>query len=295
MAIRKILVPLSGLYAPGTPSNLDEAALRAAIKSAHRFKAHVEAFCIDAEEIPAAHRLPAWLPGAVVEDLLLKIDEEEERRNERAWESFEAVTKALGVAPTSEAAAGAGFSLSFEEEAGELPKVLAFRGRLADLIVIGNAPADDHAAPAAVLEVALRETGRPVLVVPCEDREFYDRHIVIAWNGSKEASRAVALADDFLARADKVTILSVEEDGIAHPGPKELVRFLRLHGVEAEARAFAAARDATGSALLDEAATIGADLLVMGAYTRSRVRQLILGDVTGSVLADPRIPAFMVE
>jgi len=294
MTIRKILVPFSGTCEAGDPESLDRAALRAAIGLGRKIKAHVEVFCEQAEAPPESDRLPRWIPGAMVGELLTKLDEEDAARHERAEEEFRQTTKAIGVKPVATAKPGSGFAVSFVEQAGELPRTLALWGRLADLIVIASNPGGGT-APSLLLEVAMRETGRPVLVVPLNTGDDFGHHIAIAWNGSKEASRAVALADDFLEVAEKVTIISAREDGIANPGPQDLAGLLSLHGIDAEVRSIESGLQGGGPAIIELIAEVGADMLVMGAYTRSRVRQLILGDVTRSVLANPVVPAFMVD
>jgi len=295
MTIRKILVPFTGNYEAGDAENLDRAALRVGIGLGRKFEAHVEVFCEQAESGPKSERLPPWIPGAMVEELLSKIDKEDTARHDRALEEFKQTTSAMAATPVPTAEAGTGFSVSFEEEAGDLPRTLALRGRLADLIVVANNPADGGPSPSLLLEVAMRDTGRPVLVVSAETGDDFGRHIAVAWNGSKEASHAVALADDFLIKAEKVTIISARENGLANPGPKDLADLLALHGIAAEICTIESGLRTGGQAIIDQIAKVGADMLVMGAYSRSRVRQLVLGDVTRSVLANPVVPAFMVD
>jgi nucleotide-binding universal stress UspA family protein len=120
--------------------------------------------------------------------------------------------------------------------------------------------------------------------------------IAVAWNGSIEASRAVAFAMSYLAAAEKVTILSVEEGRTSGPSGEELVAYLQCHGINATSRVLAdAGGRGAGQALLSEVAAVGADMMVMGAYSRSRMRRLIFGGVTSEVLNKTEIPVLMMH
>ena len=120
------------------------------------------------------------------------------------------------------------------------------------------------------------------------------RNIAIAWNGSAEAGRAVAVALPLLARAGSVTILSVAEDDRTRELPAgELSAYLAWHGITARSRTLPGATSHAGEALMAECRDVGADLLVMGAYTHSRLRQLILGGVTRHVLHHAALACLM--
>jgi nucleotide-binding universal stress UspA family protein len=119
--------------------------------------------------------------------------------------------------------------------------------------------------------------------------------VAISWNGSAQAARAVSAALPYITRSDGVVILTVESDRTSASAAPELAAYLAWHGVRAETKIFAPADRAVGAALLKECADAGADLLVMGAYTHSRVRQLILGGVTRHVLAEAAVPLFMAH
>ena len=117
----------------------------------------------------------------------------------------------------------------------------------------------------------------------------------MSWNGSTETARAMALALPFLIRAERVIVLAVE--GVMVPGPSaaEVARHLEANGVKAEAREAAAGGRGGGAAILAEAAELGADLLVKGAYTHSRLRQMIFGGATSHILAEAELPVLMAH
>ncbi|MFQ5619515.1 MAG: universal stress protein, partial [Rhodospirillales bacterium] len=145
------------------------------------------------------------------------------------------------------------------------------------------------------LNAALFETGRPVLVAPPSAPAVLGRKVAISWNGSAQAARAVAAALPYIMRSDGVVILTVESDRTSASAAPELAAYLAWHGVRAETKFFSPTNRSIGAALLKECADAGADLLVMGAYTHSRMRQLILGGVTRHVLAEATVPLFMAH
>lgn len=169
--------------------------------------------------------------------------------------------------------------------------------RYANLTVIGQAApdADEEFSGDDLIHELVLGSGRPVLVVPhAPVMGEFGRRIAIAWNGNREASRAVADAMPLLRHADRVAVLLAKSETGAGTG--DLIRgHLARNGVFAEVvavEARAADHDA-GVTLLAEADAFSADLLVMGAYGRSRVRELVLGGATRHVLQHLPIPALM--
>jgi nucleotide-binding universal stress UspA family protein len=133
-----------------------------------------------------------------------------------------------------------------------------------------------------------------VLVAPPKAPAKLGGTVAIAWNGSAQAARAVEGALPFLAGA-KVTVLTAAEKDEFVAAPAELSAYLAWHGVSASTATVEADSDAAGEALLAEAGKLGADLLVMGGYGHSRVREVILGGVTYHVLGNAEIPVLMAH
>lgn len=295
MPIRKILVPLSGQYDPQDPESLELPALETGLALGRRYDAHVEVFCIEAEPSEARTHLAPWIPGAAVDELLDRLDTESESRRKRAQALFDAASARFHPTKLSEPDADSGFSANFVEQIGEVRGSLAVRGRLADVIVTACPQLAAEAARPLMLEVALRETGRPVLICPKTTSDIFGRHVAVAWNGSAEASRAVAMAMDFLVAAEEVVVISINEAGVFRPDAESLVDFLRWHGVGARSVTLDGTAASAGDMLLEQIGEAGADLLVMGAYTRDRIRRLIFGSVTGTVLSQTTLPVLMVD
>jgi nucleotide-binding universal stress UspA family protein len=169
------------------------------------------------------------------------------------------------------------------------------RGRVFDLIVVGRpggAPQNPRMIP---LEAALFDSGRPVLVVPPMAPTTIGRNILVSWNGSTEQARSNAFAKPLLRLAEAVTVLTVEGGSVAGPSCEEAAAHLRRNGIKATAKIVQAGQRTPGEAILDYAAANGCDLLVKGAYTQSRLRQLIFGGATRHILVHGNLPVLMAH
>lgn len=143
-------------------------------------------------------------------------------------------------------------------------------------------------------ERVVLSSGRPVLIVPYAGRfDTLAGHVVVAWNESREAARAVNDAMPLLERARKVTVFQVDPEDEHGGAAAELARRLAHHGVRAEAHHTVSGGLAAGEVLLSTIADLAAECLVMGAYGHSRVRELTLGGVTRTVLAHMTVPVIM--
>ena len=147
----------------------------------------------------------------------------------------------------------------------------------------------------ATLETVLLESGRPILMAPPSPPKSLAQTVVIHWNASTEVSRAISMAMPILRKAKRVIVLSVEGNMVAGPAGQEAVSHLRAHDVAATEKTIGTRGQRPGVALLAEAKSQGADLLIKGAYTQSRLRQLIFGGATQHVLAAAELPVFLVD
>ncbi|HEV2300936.1 MAG TPA: universal stress protein [Stellaceae bacterium] len=145
-------------------------------------------------------------------------------------------------------------------------------------------------------EAAALASGRPILVIPYAGNfASLGRRVLIGWNASREATRAVNDAMPLLEKADKVTVLVIDPAAGGHgedPGADVSLHLAR-HGVKAEVERTSAADIAVADVLLSRAADLGADLLVMGLYGHSRARELLLGGASRGILGTMTIPVLM--
>ncbi len=191
-----------------------------------------------------------------------------------------------------------------DDEAGD---GLSLQGRTADLVVISQADPDGKAAAAAMPAQVITGTGRPVLVLPLALAPAgCGRRIVVAWDASREAARAVQIALPMLQQADSVELAVFDSGGngqmLADALSADPLPYLERHGVQAslvvhavEKRRGPHRRHEVGDALLARAQALDADLLVMGAYGHSPLRESVLGGVTRTMLEAMTLPVLMVH
>jgi nucleotide-binding universal stress UspA family protein len=167
--------------------------------------------------------------------------------------------------------------------------------RVYDLTVVGRPQGGTVGPRMTTLEAVLFESGRPLLIAPpASPRSLGDR-IVISWNCSTESARTVAYAMPLLLKAREVSVLTVEGSVVPGPSGKELADYLAAHGIEARELTVLPGGRKPGAAILEEAHRLGADLLIKGAYTQSRLRQMIFGGATSHILAHTELPVFMAH
>ena len=134
-----------------------------------------------------------------------------------------------------------------------------------------------------------------MLITPDQAGATIGEHCVIAWNGSTETARTIALSMPVLLKATRVTVLSIEGWSVPGPDGAQVARHLVRNGIDASARTAAPEGRAPGQAIVEEARGEGADLLVKGAYTQSRLRQLVFGGATRHILYGADLPVLMAH
>ena len=195
------------------------------------------------------------------------------------------------------AAAAAGRAAPWNEVVGDsVEAAVAARGRTADLLVLAR-PAEDEGD--AALHAAIFDTGRPFLLAPPGlvggATPAFGRHLAIAWKASEQASRAVAAALPWLARAERVSLLTVGKPDAPPAAPDDAMAMLAGHGLKAVPVLLQRGADSVGAQLLRKAHAIGADAMIMGAYRHSRLLEIILGGVTRHMLQAADLPVFMMH
>ena len=168
-------------------------------------------------------------------------------------------------------------------------------GRLFDLIVLGRPGRAAQNPRMPPLEAALFDSGRPALIVPPAVPTTIGRNVLVAWNRSTEQATTNAFALPLLQRAEQVTVLEVEGGTTPGPSAEQAATHLRRNGIKATALTKKPGGRSVGEAVLDHAASIGADLLVKGAYTQSRLRQMMFGGATRHILASANLPVLMAR
>lgn len=266
------------------------AALEAAIILAKRYEGYVEGLLVQGEAALA------FVPGMVVPPDYLRMAVEEWRRfADRARRQFVDTVAAAGMPLQEPEVVTTGLAAAWRELPGDEAEIVGHHGRLFDLIVVGRPEAPAPRRWREVREAALFETGRPVLLAPAETPPDFGRRIVVAWNGSIESARTVAFGMPFLLAAEQVEVISVEGHNVAGPAASDVAAHLARHSIAASSRTLQADERPAGEVILDEAGDMGADLVLKGAFTRSRFRQVVFGGMTQHILDYAKVPVLMAH
>ncbi|MGE5268511.1 MAG: universal stress protein [Thiohalocapsa sp.] len=284
MALKDILVAVDDT--PACRVRVELATALAARCEAHLIALHT----MPAAEMPRRRDYFDVFGRRLLAPLYREFAERMQAESELAQALFEEIVQRQGV------------SAEWRTATGYPSQSAALHGRYVDLIVLGQCDPDD--AQWAFFrplpeEVALA-VGRPVLVLPYTGGwPQIARHVLVAWDASREATRAVNDALPLLAQAESVTVLSVDPhaDWRRHgdvPGA-DIGLHLARHGVKAVVEETVSAGVGIADVLLSRASDLGADLLVMGAYGHSRVRELVLGGATRTVLDSMTLPVLLAH
>jgi len=260
-----------------------EARLGLGIVLAQRFNAHLTGIHI----VPEAEVPPTYKPSAV----------------ERVAEVYAETARA--AAATTEAlfhdrVRGLTLATDYRTMQGDIADRLRQASRFVDLVVIGQADTENPAGldPFVLSERVVFGSAAPMLVVPILFRApEIGRSVLVGWDGSGEAARAIRDALPFLRRASRVTVVAVDPDRQGHlPGGADtnaMVTHLARHAVNAVADVIHSGERHAAEVLLSRAADVDADTIVMGAYGHLRVREFLLGGTTPDILEHTSIPVLV--
>jgi nucleotide-binding universal stress UspA family protein len=272
--LKDVVVNLSG----ATPQDF---AADYAVSVAKTFGAQITGVAFVYEPV-----IPDTVMGGIPTDLIEIQREENTKAAKTAVDRFEAAAKTAGVSAATRMldASLAGAATTFGQIA-----------RRFDISVVGQAKPERGAAEELMIEGALFESGRPLIVVPYIQKQGLklDR-VILSWDGGRMAARAIADAMPLIARAKAVDLVIVTErsknEEITGANMSE---HLARHGVTAAVKRIAKGDIAVQDTILDYVADSGADLIVMGGYGHSRLREFILGGVTRSILKSMTVPVLM--
>lgn len=228
---------------------------------------------------------PGYVDTELPRDLLERIEAESKAAAARALEQFAAKAQGAGVKAET---------LAFMVPSTRRGAAVSELARCYDAAVVPQ-PSRDGADTADILEETLFAAGRPIIIVPYIPVRQELGTVLVAWDGGRPAARAVADALPILAMARGVQVVTV---GKAKPeasplSAQNLIRHLARHGIAAELKWLASDGVDVANLLLSHAADADADLIVMGGYGHSRMRELVLGGTTREILRSMTIPVLM--
>lgn len=288
MGYRSILVPLE-------ESNSLDSVLTLTLMIARQFQSHIEGFCIRPS---LAGAIAVGFEGGVA--ALAGTEEqfeiEQGTRSERLKEQFDKFIKENNL-KNSQPNENNELTVSWNENEASGIGLFGQRGRVFDLIVVGR-PTPGALTPAMnTLETVLFESGRPVLIAPPTITPKIINHIAIAWNGSTETARTIAFAMPLIKNAKHISILNIEGAMVPGPTAVEVANSLTRQDITVDIinREGKRSPSDAGALMLNETENIGANLLIKGGYTQSRLRQMIFGGATNHILNEAKMPVLMAH
>ena len=289
MSIGSILALVDG--GPGS-----QGVLQTATRLARTCGSYLEVLHVTVDPETVIPVVAEGMSGTAVAQIVESTRQGAEKRAEEAHRLFQDSVRKEGLKVTSTDAdpQPGTFAVAWTQVQGREAGEAAQRGRLFDMTVLARPGEEEGSAAAVTLEAALFETGRPILIAPPEAPAAFPKHVVLAWDASREAARAVWAARPLLEAAAQVSIVTVLE-GNEEANPVELARYLMRLGISADTHLVKRGKRDIGSCLLDSATDLKADLLAMGGYGHSRVRELILGGATRSVIERAGLPILMAH
>lgn len=284
MGFKDILIALD--TAPAARGRLELAAALAERFDAHLIGLHTSV----AAEAPHRSGYFEYFDRSLLDPLYRDVAEKMGAEAEQTRRLFEEISNRHGL------------SAEWRTASGYPSETTALHGRYVDLIVLGQLDPDDRMAPLfrPLPEEVVLAVGRPILVIPYAGswREI-GRRVLVGWDASREATRATNDAMPLMAGAEAVRVLAVDPaDGPTGHGEvpgADIALHLARHGVKATIERTVSDGIGAGNALLSRASDLEADLLVMGAYGHSRVRELLLGGATRTVLESMTLPVLMAH
>jgi len=290
MTIRVITACLSGTHA-------DNAVLNASLAIAKLAGGHIDAVLAHPNPVYTALAGEEAIYSSMYQDIVAQMRKrcslvaEKTRKAFDKWRQENKVS--IGHMPSADGAPTA----TWREAAGLDEETLGHAGRIVDLTVAGLPSRKMEKPSGALFEAVLFDAKRPVLLIPPgNDIDPTEGTVVIAWNGSAEAAHAVFAALPFLSRFSEVLVMTAEDGDISEGTASPLIEYLQWHAIEAKPVNVKVKEDYRAEeSLLNAVKAAKANLLIMGAFTHSRMREAIFGGVTRYVFRNAKVPVLMAH
>lgn len=279
MGLKYILCPVTG-------GEEDKVALETALRVATPFDAHVRALFVRSSVSAAIPYLGEGLTGTVVESIVAAANRASDESLETARRHVDA---ALGAARIDAS------RLSMRVVEGIVEDEVSAASRLADLVVYARDPADVGFPDRSLAEHTLLSARRPILIAPPAAMPDIGAKIVMLWDGGTAAAAAMIAALPFIKKAQSVEVVHMNHDEGGPDILEDLKDALAIRGLSAQMRLVDLHSSVDGAKLLAAALESEPDLIVMGGYSHSRLRQLVLGGVTRYMLKHATVPVLMAH
>jgi nucleotide-binding universal stress UspA family protein len=287
--MRSILVPVGG-------SETDVPLFETALAAARPISGHLQFVHVHIGAGEAAANMPhtAFAMGPALSNALNDLDAAARTRSTTAAQHFRDFCQQSKIEICDTPAPSKGVTASWHEEEGRALKRILLRARHNDLVVVGRAK-KANGLPTDFIEALLLGCGRPVLISNSTPRPTLTGTIMVCWKETAEAARAVSAAMPFLTRADRVVVVSIAENEDLTEATGDVARQLAWNGVRAETRIIAPSAVVVPELLASAAQDYNADLVVLGAYGHSRMRDVLFGSCTHSVIRTADRPVLLMH
>jgi nucleotide-binding universal stress UspA family protein len=278
--MKSILVPIE-------ITDAMQPALETALLLARHREAYIEGFPL---RFGISEFATAEVVGGFPSEAYRQYGVQEAEQTQKLFENF---MQERGVPRAGESL---GLAYGWLEDAPEGEGFVGSYGRAFDITVLSRPDSNSIGLHTRAIESSLFESGRPLLLAPPRPPKTIATNIMIHWNGSTEQARANAFAMPLLRAAERVSVLTVVGgQGVAGPAPADIVKQLKRNGIAAKPIRVEIDNRNTGEAVLAAAKAEGCDLLVKGAFTRSRLRQMVFGGATSHIMAHADLPVLMAH
>lgn len=285
-------MPFKTLLMPIRDSDTSAELIETGLLVAKRFNAHLDLLYVHADPKEMLPYATLGLSSGMRESVLESAERAAEEQASRLKSKLDQLCKDHGVPRSVRGKAPGKPSAGWLDERGLRNQLIGRLGRLADAVIMPRPMR--VSPPPSSFEAAVRETGRPVIMVPRKIvHPILSKHVAIGWNNSKEAAQAMVAAGPCLRAAESVTVMVTEKRVNQRPSAEEVVVYLKCHGVEAKIGMLDVSKRSVGEALLAQSKEAGVDLLVVGGYSRSRLRDVVMGGVTTHLLKHADLPVLM--
>ena len=285
-------VTLKSILLPLTSQTADQHVMRIAGQFAFQFRATLKALFVRADPRSAVPFMGEGLTADMIKDLSDATEREGLAQANVAFKNYSAIMEDLGVHLTETAQKTETATARWQVAAGQISDYIGRRARTADLAICAQ-PNSDVPDSQDIFHDLIFRSGRPVMIVPEKCSEAPGRHIIIAWNGRAEGARAIGAALPLLWSAEKVTLLQIGDPDPDRPTLEDAADYLKDHGVSPLLEARKKGSKGTGEEIHAAAKDLQADMIVIGAYSHSRWREMILGGVTRHLIGKSELPVFM--
>ena len=285
-------MPFKTLLMPIRDSDTSAELMETGLMVAKRFSAHLDLLYVHPDPKDMLPYATLGLTGKMKASVLESAERTAQEQADRLRSNLDELCQRHQVPRRARGETPGEASAGWLEERGLRNMLIGRIGRLADAVIMPKPMR--ISPPPSSFEAAVQQTGRPVIMVPRKQvRPVLSERVAIGWNNSKEAAQAMAAARPILREAESVHVMVTEKRASRRPSAKEVVTYLECHGIAARIEILEVGKRSVGEALLEQSRGLNVDLLVVGGYSRSRFRDMVMGGVTTHLLKHADLPVMM--